>query len=207
LINFTVSQLLIRGCAVLFASTVQGLALAGAASALGDKSPRHQGRLTINPLQHADVVGGLVGLAFSIGWAKWITIDPRALRQGRASALAVVAAGFAALVLAIWVLRLVRPLILPLLPDTAASTTFVLIDTAMETCLWFALIGLVPVPPLMAGQLLVALVPAWRERDWRIDLGLEIGLGLLVATGIPADMLGPAFAALTPFVLGDRVGM
>ena len=96
MIDLTVSQVVIHGCAVLFASTVQGVALAGAAAALGDRSARHEGRLTIDPLLHVDAVGGLVGLVFWIGWAKWISIDPRALRYGRASVLAVVAAGFAA---------------------------------------------------------------------------------------------------------------
>lgn len=202
MIDFTVSQLVMRGCAVLFASTVHGLALAAAACALGDKTPRHDGRLTIDPLLHVDAIGGLVALAFLIGWPKWIDIDPRALRHGRAGVVVVIAAGVAALVIAALVLRLIRPLLLPLLPDTAASAAFVLIETAMDTTLLFALVSLVPVPPLAAGHIWFALVPAWRERDWRIDFYLDVMLAVLVITGWPTRVLAPVFYVLAAPLLG-----
>ena len=46
------------------------------------------------------------------------------------------------------VLRLVRPLVLPLLPDTASQTVFALIETVSQMSLWFALLNLWPIPCL-----------------------------------------------------------
>ena len=83
MINFTLSQLLMRLGAVLLVATVQGFALAAAARALGDDGPKHDGRLSIDPLRHLDLIGGAVGLIFAVGWARWVAIDPRALRHGR----------------------------------------------------------------------------------------------------------------------------
>src|SRR5215470_8680406 len=126
-----------RLCAVLFVSALQGAAMAAAACALGDQRPRHDGRLTLNPLRQVDVLGGLVALVFSIGWARWIAIDPRKLRHGPIDLVLVVLAGLAAILLGVLALQAVRPLLLPLLPDTAAATSFELIRTTIELGVWF----------------------------------------------------------------------
>ena len=207
MIDFTLSQLVIRACAVLFVSTLHGLALAAAACALGDQGPRHDGRLTLDPLRQLDIVGGVVGLIFSIGWAKWLAIDPRALRHGRLGLLVVVVAGFAAIVLGVLALKLVRPMLLPLLPDTVATTTFVLIQTTMETSLWFALLGLLPIPPLAGGHLVVAALPGWRVRLARVELFLGLVLAMLVASGVAAYVLDPIYQILARLVLGEGTGM
>jgi Zn-dependent protease len=207
LIDFTPSQLVIRACAVLFVSTLHGWALAMAAGALGDAGPKHDGRLSIDPLRHVDLLGGAVALIFSIGWAKWVAIDPRALRHGRLGLVLVAVAGFAAIVLGVLALKLVRPVLLPLLPDTVATTTFVLIQTTMETSLWFALFGLLPIPPLAGGHLIVAALPGWRDRLARIELFLGLVLATLVASGIAMRALDPIYQMLARLVLGEGTGM
>jgi Zn-dependent protease len=45
--------------------------------ALGDKTAREQGRLTLNPLKHIDPVGLLAFVIIGFGWAKPVQIDPR----------------------------------------------------------------------------------------------------------------------------------
>ncbi len=207
MIDFTLSQLVIRACAVLFVSALHGFALAAAAAWLGDQGPRHDGRFTPDPLRQLDVIGGLCGLVFSIGWISWMPIDAKALRRGRADLALVVAAGFVAIVLGILALRFVRPLLLPLLPDTAATTAFVLLQTTMEISLWFALFGLLPLPPLPGGHLLIAAVPRLRGQLARIDLFLGLVLALLVASGVAARVLGPVYQILARLILGEGTGM
>jgi Zn-dependent protease len=200
LIDFTLSQLIMRACAVLFVSTVQGLAMAAAAGALGDQGPRHDRRLSLDPLRHVDVLGGLVALVFSIGWAKWIAIDPRALRHGRIDLVLVLIAGLAAVLLAVVLLRLARPFLLPLLPDTAASTAFELIRTTIEIGTWFVVLGLVPVPPLAGGQLIVALMPRLRDRLRGAQLLIGLVFAALIAAGVVTSMLDPIFRMLSGLV-------
>jgi Zn-dependent protease len=206
-INFTLSQLLMRLCAVLLVSTLQGLAIAVAASALGDAGPKHDGRLTLDPLRHVDLIGGAVALIFAVGWARWVAIDPRALRHRHFDLLLVVGAGFAAVVLGVLALRFARPFLLLLLPDTAAATAFALIQTIIEVGLASALLGLLPLPPLVGGHLLVAVVPKVRERLPGSELFLGLVVAALVATGAVAGALDPALRILTILVLGEDVGM
>jgi len=206
-IDFTLSQLMMRICAVLLISALHGWALAMAAGALGDGGPKHDGRLSVDPLRHVDLLGGAVALILSIGWAKWVAIDPRALRHGRFDLLLVVLAGFAAILLGVLALRFARPFLLPLLPDTAAATGFVLIQTIIEVGLWFALLGWLPLPPLAGGHLLVAVVPKLRERLPGVQLFLGLIVAALVATGVVNRMLDPAFRFLMALVLGEDVGV
>src|SRR5262249_19699976 len=158
--------------------------------------PRHDERLTLNPLRHVDVLGGFVALIFSVGWARWIAIDPRELRHGRIDLVLVMIAGLAAILLGVLGLRLLRPVLLPFLPDTAAATAFELIRTTIEVGVWFAVLGLVPVPPLAGGQLIVALMPGLRERLQRAQLFLGLILAALIATGIVTRTLDPLFRLL-----------
>jgi Zn-dependent protease len=206
-IDFTLSQLVMRLCAALLISTIQGFAIAAAAGALGDVGPRHDGRISIDPLRHVDLLGGAVALVFAVGWARWVAIDPRGLRHGRLDLLLVVVAGFAAVVLGVMLLQLMRPFLLPLLPDTAAAAAFELIRTTNELGLWFALFGLLPVPPLVGGHLLIAVIPQLRDRLARVQLFLGLVLAGLVATGAVTGTLDPAFRLLTKFVLGEDLGM
>ena len=193
MIDLTLSQLIMRLCAVLFVSALQGAAMAAAACVLGDQGPRHDGRLTLNPLAQLDLLGGFVALVFSIGWAKWIAIDPRELRRGRFDLVLVIVAGLAAILLGVLALRLVRPLLLPLLPDTAAATAFELIRTTIELGVWFTVLGLVPIPPLAGGQLVVGLVPSLRDRLRQAQLFLGLILAALIATGVVTRALDPLF--------------
>lgn len=206
LIDFTLSQLVMRLVAVLFVSTLQGFAIAAAANALGDPGPRHDGRLSINPLQHVDWLGGAVALVFAVGWLRWVAVDPRALKRGRSALPLVVAAGFLATVLGLAVLRWLRPFLLPLLPDTAAAAAFEFIRTTIELGLWFALVGLLPLPPLAGGHLLIAALPQLRDRLEKIALPLGVILAGLIATGFVTRALDAPYRFLAGSVFGEQVG-
>jgi Zn-dependent protease len=93
------------------------------------------------------------------------------------------------------------------LPDTVATATFALIQTTMETSLWFALFGLIPIPPLAGGHLLVAALPGWRDRLTRIELFLGLVLATVVASGLATRVLDPIYQFLARLVLGEGTGM
>ncbi len=42
----------------------------------GDPTAKQAGRLTLNPLRHLDVMGSICMLAFGVGWAKPVPINP-----------------------------------------------------------------------------------------------------------------------------------
>jgi Zn-dependent protease len=206
-IDFTLSQLLMRACAVLLISALQGFAIAMAAGALGDAGPGHDGRRTIDPLRHVDMLGGAVALIFAVGWGRWVAIDPHKLRHGRFDLLLVVLTGFAAIVLGALALRFARPVLVAGWGDTAAASGGVVIQTIIELGLWFALLSLLPLPPLAGGHLLVAVMPKLRERLPGLQFFLGLLLAALVASGVVTNALDPAFRFLMILVLGEEVGM
>ena len=68
--------------AVIIAFTVQGYGKAFVADKLGDKTPRFQGRLTLNPIAHLDPFGFLMLLVFRFGWTKPVQTNPSAYKRG-----------------------------------------------------------------------------------------------------------------------------
>jgi len=201
-IDLTLQQLVLRLIAYALIAAVHGLAVAAAATAMGDQGPRHDGRLRVNPVAHLDVIGTVSAVLFSVGWIRPIAIDPVRLRFGRVGLVVVVAAGAAATVLSALALRLARPLLLPLLPDTASMTAFGLIEIVGELSAWFALINILPLPPLTGAHLLAAAVPAWDKVNVRITLYAGFALAVIAATGVFATTLAPGYRILRGVVLG-----
>jgi Zn-dependent protease len=202
LIDFSLQQLVLRLCALLFIVAVHGLAVAAAAVALGDPGPRQDGRLTLNPFAHLDILGGVSALLFSVGWIRPIAIDPAKLRPGRAGLALAVIAGAAATLLSALALRLLRPMVLPLLPDTASALAFALVEMTGTLSVWFALLNLLPVPSLTGSHLLMIAMP--QRGNWiaKLQPFAAVLLAVLAATGWVTGLLAPAYRVLAGPILG-----
>jgi Zn-dependent protease len=203
LIDFSLQQLVLRLCALLFIVAVHGLAVAAAAVALGDPGPRQDGRLTLNPFAHLDILGGVSALLFSVGWIRPIAIDPAKLRPGRAGLALAVIAGAAATLLSALALRLLRPMVLPLLPDTASALAFALVEMTGTLSVWFALLNLLPVPSLTGSHLLMIAMP--QRGNWiaKLQPFAAVLLAVLAATGWVTGLLAPAYRVLAGPILGE----
>ena len=164
---------------------------------MADPGPRFDDRLSLNPLRHLDPIGGLLTVLFTVGWIRPIAVDPHRLRPGRAGLLVIVAGAFCATIALAVVLRLARPFVLNMLPDTAAETFFVFVDALGQLCVSFAVFNLLPLPPLSGQHLLVAVLPAARDALRRAQPYFAVLLALLIATGLAARLLAPAQAAIT----------
>lgn len=66
---------------ILIGLTFHEYAHALVADRLGDKTPKFQGRLTLNPLAHIDIVGFLMILIIGFGWAKPVETNPSAFKH------------------------------------------------------------------------------------------------------------------------------
>jgi Zn-dependent protease len=200
--DLTLQQLVLRLIAYVFIAAVHGFAVAAVAIAMGDQGPRYDGRLRFNPVTHLDIIGTASGVLFSVGWIRPIAIDPVQLRLGRVGLVIVVAAGAAATLSSALALRLVRPFLLPFLPDTASVTAFALIEVVGELSVWFALINILPLPTLTGAHLLVAAVPACEKLIGRIAPYAGLVLALVAATGVFAKTLGPGYRILSRWIMG-----
>jgi Zn-dependent protease len=200
--DLTLQQLVLRLIAYVFIVAVHGFAVAAVAVAVGDQGPRYDGRLRVNPVAHLDIIGTASGVLFSVGWIRPVAIDPSELRLGRFGLVIVVAAGAAATLASAMALRLGRPFLLPLLPDTASATTFALIEIIGELSAWFALANILPLPPLTGAHLLAAAAPTYHKGVSKIAPYAGVALALLAATGAFGKIFGPGYRFLVRLVLG-----
>ncbi|WP_027633839.1 site-2 protease family protein [Clostridium hydrogeniformans] len=67
--------------AILIGFTFHEYAHAKMADRLGDKTARFQGRLTLNPFHHIDIMGFIFILIAGFGWAKPVETNPRAYKN------------------------------------------------------------------------------------------------------------------------------
>ncbi|GAA0077706.1 site-2 protease family protein [Clostridium sp. CTA-5] len=67
--------------AILIGFTFHEYAHAKVADKLGDKTPRFQGRLTLNPSAHIDIMGLIMIILFRFGWAKPVQTNPSAYKN------------------------------------------------------------------------------------------------------------------------------
>jgi len=199
--DLTLQQLVLRLIAYVFIAAVHGSAVAAMAVAMGDQGPRYDGRLRVRPLAHLDIIGTASGALFSVGWITPIAIDPFELRLGRIGLAVVVAAGAAATLIAAVALRLMRPFLLPLLSDTASATAFALIEVVGELSVWFALVSILPLPPLTGAHLLAAAAPAYGKVIAKIAPYSGVALALVAATGVFTNVLGPGYRILANSLL------
>lgn len=201
-LDLTMQLLAVRLLAGILIATVQGAAIAAVAVMLGDKGPRYDGRLTLWPAGHIDLLGlGSLMLA-GFGWSKPVAIDPGELRFGRWGLLLAALAGSLALLVVAWLLLLLVIPALTLLPHTAALLVAAFLRSAAQLCVWMALFTLLPLPPLAGAHILAALgirlPPA---------AGMVVGCLLLVLSvfGITRMVVAPAYQLVAPLVIGAEL--
>ncbi len=66
---------------------------AWSANKMGDVTPRYQGRLTLNPLAHVDIIGGLLIFFTGFGWGKPVQVNALNFKHYRKGMALCAAAG------------------------------------------------------------------------------------------------------------------
>ena len=85
-----IPTLISRIVILIISLTVHEFSHAKTADMFGDNTPRANGRLTLNPLAHLDVIGSLMILVAGFGWAKPVPVNPYALGRSSSAALMLV---------------------------------------------------------------------------------------------------------------------
>jgi Zn-dependent protease len=177
-VDIDVAHIFIAFIVLLFSLTVHETAHAWTADRLGDPTARLLGRVSLNPLVHADLIGTVIFPLLAmvsgvplIGWAKPVPVNVRQLRRQHRDYVIVAAAGpasnLAIAVIAAAVLRLV-----PVSPLTLGEPNFTapvasLLSRALQINVLLAVFNMIPIPPLDGGNVLSGLLP--RTLAYRFD--------------------------------------
>lgn len=89
--NYSIPEFISLAVVMLVAFPIHELAHALAADYFGDDTPRINGRITLNPFAHLDLVGALMLLLAGFGWAKPVPVNEYTLSLRHRYAPALVA--------------------------------------------------------------------------------------------------------------------
>jgi Zn-dependent protease len=171
LLDFNLAQIFIQFAVLLFSLTIHEMAHAWTADRLGDPTARLLGRVSFNPIVHADLVGtvlfpliALFGNVPLLGWAKPVPVNIHQLRHPRRDYMLVAAAGPASnLVLAVvsaFALAAlpISPVVLGEANVSAPLASF--LSMAVNLNILLAVFNMLPIPPLDGGNVLSGLLPS-----------------------------------------------
>lgn len=159
---YALLQLAIRTVAVVLCLTVHELCHGYAAYALGDRTAKQAGRLSLNPLRHIDPVGFVMLLVAHVGWAKPVPVDLRHFKHPkRDMALTALAGPASNFLLALAALGC-GTLLLKVWPEqTSPFFAYVLFFLCYIAVLsvGLGLFNLILIPPLDGSRLMACILP------------------------------------------------
>jgi len=167
-VTYLVQTIAIYAIPVLLAITLHEAAHGYVARYFGDMTAHAEGRISLNPFRHVELVGTILipllvlyfsSYKFLFGWAKPVPVNYSALRNPRRDMALVAAAGPAAnlAMLVGWLLVLKVAIILPhgelTLPIAAMAEAGIIVNLVVMV------FNLVPILPLDGGRIVMSLLP------------------------------------------------
>ena len=175
------------------------------ADKLGDPTPRSQGRITLDPKAHIDIIGFILILIVGIGWGKPVMTNPRNYKKPRRDDILVSLAGPCSnLVLAAIFLLIIKVLsvagIFSSNSDLEKNIFLTLLYSANINVVLFVL-NLLPLPMLDGYHVITNIFNAWKYRIFNIleQYGMFIFI-ILAVSNVLNIILDPPVIAIFNFM-------
>ncbi|MFA9397107.1 MAG: site-2 protease family protein [Clostridiaceae bacterium] len=164
--NFNLMTTIYTIPGILLAFTFHEYAHAYVADKLGDNTPRFQGRLTLNPLVHIDIMGFIMIIIFHFGWAKPVETNPRNFKHYYKDDLLVSIAGVIGNLIVALISAIVLGILIKISPMITSEFLYTIMGivyklvyyTIYINCI-LAIFNLLPVPGLDGFHILRDLFP------------------------------------------------
>lgn len=167
---------------------------------LGDPTPKRQGRLTINPMAHVDVVGFVALLLVGFGWGRPVQIDPGYYKNRRRDEFLVAIAGVVMNLIIAFVLSFPAKALMNMYYSTGSSlveNSFYIVYYAISINLCLMVFNLIPCPPLDGWNIVTQLFKLDRYSWWyRVYQYGQWILLILIFANITDRILMPGVSAM-----------
>ena len=178
--------------------TVHETAHGFAAYLLGDRTAMREGRLSLNPLRHIDLVGLALLFTAGFGWAKPVPVDPRHFRNPKKGmAMTALAGPVSNFLLAIILVAICKVIYLYNRPANLLVELFYTLLYAAQLSIGLGLFNLLPIPPLDGSKILAAVLP---DRAYYFLMRYErygmILLLVLALTNVTGNLISGAISAV-----------
>ncbi len=193
---------------ILIAITFHEFAHAKVADKLGDDTPRLEGRLSLNPLDHIDPIGFIMLIFAGFGWGKPVNVNPRNynrdISMDKADAIVSIAGPVTNFVLAISFTIIYFSIIKikGLYFNNIASIIMQMISYIILINVGLGVFNLIPLPPLDGSKVIKPFLPynakRWFENNERI---FYIAFIMLWVTGLAGTIISPIIQSLYKLLL------
>jgi Zn-dependent protease len=202
--SFNLLEAVIVLVALMIVIAIHEFSHALASYSLGDHTAEHEGRLTLNPLSHLDIVGSLMLLFVGFGWGKPVPFNPYNLRWRKWGSAAVALAGPVSNFVTAAIFTFILRLVVGHVSDTSYLITFLIFLIIYSLLL--GVFNLLPIPPLDGSKILLTLLPVKYEY---IGIWLQKnGFLTLIILLIVLDLAQiPLFAIVVNFILIQVLGL
>lgn len=194
------NNLLITIPAILYALTIHEYFHGWTANKFGDSTARLQGRLTLNPLAHIDILGALCFVFANFGWGKPVPINPYNFKNPRRDNVLVSFAGPASNFVSAFLFGITFQLLrnATFIPINVSTNVLNLLLAGIGVNLSLAFFNMIPLFPLDGSHILEGLLPYAMAQKYKeieryspfILLGIII-MGNYAGISILSIILGP----------------
>jgi Zn-dependent protease len=213
--GFNLYSIILKIPAILIAFAFHEYAHALVADKMGDKTPRFQGRLTLNPFVHIDILGFIMILIAGFGWAKPVETNPRVYKNYYKDDLKVSLAGPVANLIVAFAFSIVMGLFIRFagifpMSNNLINILFDIIKAIVSINIVLFFFNLLPLPGLDGFHVFRDLFPSvfykWADQLYRYQMFILI---IFVATpaaniliGTPTNLVWRLFYNVATIIAG-----
>ena len=196
--------------AVIIAITFHEFAHAKAADMLGDKTPRNQGRLTLNPMAHLEPFGFILLMFAHIGWGRPVQINPNNFNSNKSRSFCESMVSLAGPLMN-FIIAIIS-CIAYVLAGYFASQSFLdsvmgqgimlLLYMLMTINIGLGVFNLIPLPPLDGSKIIMPFLP-YKAKQWFVNNEQLFSLIFVVLwiTGLTTYIVSPVMNWVTNGIL------
>lgn len=186
--TYTILRIFSRLVTLLLVMPVHEASHALVAKWLGDDTAERQGRISLNPFAHLDLMGSILIVFTGFGWAKPVQVNPNRMKHPRGGyALTALAGPVSNLIVAflsifVWACLLCTKsgITAYMSSDiTAMSSVLMLLQFLFSVNIGLAMFNLIPVPPLDGFNVLRFFLGSKVDR-WFYEHQQQLQLGFLL---------------------------